>query len=279
MGGPKVERHTLTNISLLGRSLVNGVATLTLQHPDKANSLSMELQRALLAELAMLRVDHSVRALVLTGSGKAFCVGADLHEMQRAASGGKSLGEWTARMMAELTNPIVQALRDMPVPVVCAVNGAAAGAGVGLALAADIVLMARSAYFYLPFIPRLGIVPDMGTTWFLPRRIGRARAVVLTLLGERLCAEQAVQWGLAWACSDDDRLAADAAALGRRLAALPAGAAMETRCAYDASERNDLQRQLEYESTRQRELIDRPAFMEGVRAFLEKREPRFDAGR
>jgi 2-(1,2-epoxy-1,2-dihydrophenyl)acetyl-CoA isomerase len=268
----------LTDISLLGRSIADGVATLTLQNPGKLNSLSIELQRALLAELSKLREDRSVRALVLTGSGSAFCAGADLQEMQQAAAAMEpSIGEWLARMMAGLTNPIVQALREMPVPVVCAVNGAAVGAGAGLALAGDIVLMARSAYFYLPFVPRLGLVPDMGTTWLLPRRIGRARAVAMTLLGERVGAEQALQWGLAWGCSDDDRLAADAAALAGRLAALPGDAALETRMAYDASERNDLPGQLAYEARRQRDLIERAPFAEGVRAFLEKREPNFNA--
>lgn len=267
----------MTNTSLLGCTFADGVATLTMQHPRKPNSLSLDFQRALLAELARLREDRAVRALVLTGAGKAFCVGADLEAMRRPEPGDPSLGESTAAWMAELTNPIVMALRDMPVPVLCAVNGAAAGAGAGLALAADIVLMARSAYFYLPFIPRLGIVPDMGTTWFLPRGIGRARAMGLTLLGDRLPAEQAVQWGLAWACCDDEHLQGDAAALARRLAALPPGGALEARAAYDASERNDLARQLDYERGRQRELLDREAFGEGVRAFLEKRELLFKA--
>lgn len=267
----------MTEPSVLACQVVDGVATLTLQNPRKPNPLSMELQRALLAALARLRDDRAVRAVVLTGAGKAFCVGADLEAMSRPDPGCSSLGESTADWMAELTNPIVMAMREMPVPVLCAVNGAAAGAGAGLALAADIVLMARSAYFYLPFIPRLGIVPDMGTTWFLPRRIGRARATGLALLGDRLSAEQAVQWGLAWSCCDDDRLQADAAALAHRLAALPSGSAQEARAAFEASERNDLSQQLEYERQRQRELIDRQAFGEGVRAFLERREPVFKA--
>lgn len=254
---------------------VEGIATLTLQHPTKPNPITQPLQRELLATLRRLHTDTAVRAVVLTAAGRAFCVGADLEEMQQAAAANPSLGEWTAEFMAELTNPIVLALRELPVPVVCAVNGAAAGAGAGLAMAGDVLLMAESSYLYLPFVPRLGIVPDMGSTWLLPRRLGRQRAMALTLLGDRLSAQQAVEWGAAWACVPDAELAGRAQAMARQLARLPAEAALEARRAFDASERNDLAQQLDYERGRQRELIDRPAFTEGVTAFLEKREPVF----
>lgn len=256
-------------------SVAEGIATLTLRHPSKPNPLSMPLQRDLLALLRQLRDDRSVRAVVLTAAGKAFCVGADLEEMQQASSAHASLGAWTADFMAELTNPIVLALRELPVPVVCAVNGAAAGAGAGLAMAGDLLVMAQSSYLYLPFIPKLGIVPDMGSTWLLPRRLGRQRAVALTLLGDRLPAQQAVDWGVAWACVPDAGLHDEAMVLARRLAKLPAGAALEARRAYEAAEHNGLAQQLDYERSRQRELIDRPDFREGVRAFLEKRDPVF----
>lgn len=257
------------------RSDEEGIAMLTLHHPAKPNLLTQPLQRELLAGLQAIAGDASVRALVLTGQGKAFCVGADLDELGQASAGGASAGEWTARFMKELTNPIVLAMQALPVPVVCAVNGAAAGAGAGLAMAGDLTLMARSAYFYLPFIPRLGIVPDMGSTWFMPRRIGQARAMALSLLGDRLPAEQAVQWGLAWGCVDDGQLAAESRALARRLAKLPAGAALEMRRALAASQDNGLAEQLEFERRRQRELIDRDTFAEGVRAFRERRDPVF----
>ncbi|MFT3818901.1 MAG: enoyl-CoA hydratase-related protein [Rubrivivax sp.] len=260
---------------LVGVEVADGVATVTLRHPAKPNPITQPLQRELLAALNALRADAGVRALVLTAAGKAFCVGADLDEMREADGANESLGQWTSDFMAALTNPIVLALREMPVPVVCAVNGAAAGAGAGLAMAGDVLLMARSAYLYLPFVPRLGIVPDMGITWSLPRRAGRQRATALALLGERLGAEQAVQWGVAWAAVDDASLASEAIALARRLARNPRGSALELRRALDASEHNGLAQQLEYERSRQRELIDRPAFREGVAAFLEKREPRF----
>lgn len=163
----------------------------------------------------------------------------------------------------------------MPIPVVSAVNGAAAGAGVGVALAGDVVLVARSAYFYLPFMPRLGIVPDLGTTWFLERLVGRACAVGMALLGERLSGEQAAKWGLVWACVDDANLRAEGMAVAQRLARPPSHGVCEIRGIYEAAASQSLIAQLALEAERQRELIDRPDFAEGVRAFLEKREPVF----
>lgn len=254
----------------------DGVATVTLDQPDRLNPLSVAIQYRLREVLAGIADDRSVRALVLTGSGKAFCVGADLGTMNAGAAGEQSLGDRTADFMNTTSNPLIADLRALPVPTVAAVNGPAAGAGVGLALACDVVIAARSAYFYLPFIPRLGVVPDLGTTWFLPRLVGRARAVALTLLGDRLPAEQAAAWGLIWACVDDAVLRDTAQAAALRLAALPAHAALETRRAYDASDANTLAAQLRYEAERQRDLIDRPSFAEGVDAFLGKRPPVFE---
>ena len=249
------------------------VALLRFNIPQRLNPLTADLQHALRAELARLRTDTTVRALMLTGGGKAFCVGADLGSM--TPPGGASLGAQTADAMEALSNRVIEDLRSLPFPVVSAVNGPCAGAGVGVALAADVVIAARSAYFYLPFMPRLGIVPDLGTTWFLDRFVGRARATALALLGDRLPAEQAVQWGLIWSCADDAALLDEALALARRLAQLPAHAAPEIRRASDAAGANTLLEQLHYEASRQRELIDRPEFREGVRAFLEKRDPVF----
>ncbi|MBC5767071.1 enoyl-CoA hydratase-related protein [Ramlibacter albus] len=254
------------------------IAVVTLDNPARRNALSRDMQHGLLAIIHELREDKSVRAVLLTASGNAFCAGADL--AGNAIPAGHehlSRGEATQKVMEEVSNPIITGLRELPVPVVCAIPGVAAGAGVGIALAADIVVAARSAYFYLPFIPKLGIVPDLGTTWFLQQLVGRGRAAALTLLGDRLSAEKAEQWGVVWACMDDADLADKATQLARQLAKLPAGAALETRRAYEAASRNDLRAQLQYEADRQRELLDRPEFDEGVRAFLEKREPRFHA--
>lgn len=250
------------------------VAILSLHVPTRLNPLTKDIQHGLREHLARMCDEGTVRALVLTGSGKAFCVGADLSSMG-AADGGPSLGQRTADGMAELSNRLIADIRALPFPVVSAVNGPAAGAGVGLALSADVVVAARSAYFYLPFMPRLGIVPDLGTTWFLERSIGRARSVALSLLGDRLSAEQAAQWGLIWACVDDAVLRQEALAIAQRLARLPEHAAREIRQAYESAGRVPLQEQLHYEAERQRELIDRPEFSEGVKAFREKREPVF----
>lgn len=255
-------------------ALDEGIATLTLNLPAKLNPLALELQQELRAHLERIRDDRAVRALILTGAGKAFCVGADLSAM-RPPQDGKTLGDQTAEWMQSLSNPLIETLQSMPIPVVAAVNGAAAGAGVGLALAADITLAARSAYFYLPFLPRLGIVPDLGCTWAIPHRAGRARAMGMALLDERLGAGRAVQWGLIWGCVDDENLMAEARETAQRLARLPAYAVTEARAAFAAAERHTLPEQLHYESERQRELIERPTFREGVSAFLQKRAPEF----
>lgn len=252
----------------------DGVATLTLNLPAKLNPVAIELQRELWDSLARVRDDREVRAVVLTGAGKAFCVGADLSTMRPPAD-GQTLGDQTAEWMQSMSNPLIEELRSLPVPVVCAVNGPAAGAGVGLALACDIVIAARGAYFYLPFLPKLGIVPDLGCTWFIPRRVGPARAMGMALLDEKLSAETATQWGLIWASVEDDLLLLEAQKIAQRLARLPAHAVIEARKAFEASERHSLPDQLQYESERQRELIGQPSFAEGVTAFLQKRAPVF----
>ena len=255
------------------------IALIVLQDSARMNPLGRPLQLRLRELLAEVREDTSLRALVLTAEGRGFCVGADLSSMGGAQGGaqadGRTLGAQTADNMQQLSNRLILDLQQLPVPVVCAINGAAAGAGVGLALAGDVALAARSAYFYLPFLPRLGIVPDLGTTWFIERRLGRARALGLSLLGDRLGAQQAADWGLVWACVDDEALREQALATAARLARLPAGAVLEARRALDHAAASTLEQQLHYEAERQRELVGAPAFMEGVQAFMQKREPVF----
>ena len=253
------------------------VAIATLDAPARMNPLSQAVQQGLRDVILQVHEDRSVRALVLTGEGRGFCVGADLSAMGPSTEGdARSVGERTAQRMREIGNPLILALRDLPVPLLCAVNGVCAGAGVGMALAADVVIAAKSAYFYLPFIPKLGIVPDLGTTWFLQRLAGRGRALALSLLGDRLSAEQAADWGVTWAAVEDAALREQALLLAHRLASLPAHGVIEARRAYDAAASNSLSAQLDYEADRQRELLDKPSFAEGARAFMEKREPRFD---
>lgn len=258
---------------LLHTDEATGVATLTLNRPAARNSFSAELLREIREALADVPRQRSVRALLLTGNGASFCAGADLSGQtgasreQIARAGADSQRDWI--------NPIVTDLQALPFPTVAAVNGSAAGAGASLALACDLVIAARSAFFLFPFMPRLGIVPDMGATWFLPRRIGSARAMALSLVGERLPAAQAADWGLIWRCVDDAVLMDEARSVAQRVAQAPAHAALELRRAFATSAVRDLPGQLDYEVERQRELLASAEFEEGVRSFLEKREPRF----
>lgn len=252
------------------------VAIITLDNPGRRNALSRPMQEGLVALIAEVRRSPGIRAVLLTAAGNAFCAGADLVS-NGIPPGDEHLtrGQSTRKVMMDMSNPIISQLRELPVPIVCALPGVCAGAGIGIALAADVVIAARSAFFYLPFMHRLGIVPDLGTSWFMEKLAGRARATALTLLGDRLPAEKAEQWGVIWSCVDDAVLRESALAVARRLARLPAHAALETRRCYEAASHNGLDAQMQYEADRQAELIDLPAFDEGVSAFLEKREPDF----
>lgn len=255
----------------------DGIATLTLNEGERLNPLSDAIQQGLLEGLQRVRDTPAVRCLVVTGAGRGFCVGADLPDFQRRAADTTrgSLGDQVRHMLEQSASRIVSEIKALPVPVVCAVNGAAAGGGVGLALAGDMVLAARSAYFYLPFVPALGAVPDMGATWHLPRAVGRARAIGLTLTGHKLRAEQALAWGLLWDCVEDQDLPAATLALARQLAALPAHAIGEVRALFAASDGHTLPEQMALEGHRQGALLDGECFAEGMRAFLERRPPVF----
>ena len=267
----------MTNHDAIQLKIADGIATLTFNEPSKLNALSVRLIDGMMAALVQLKADTSVRVLQLIGAGKAFSVGADLTGMNAQAThvGEQTRGEWTDDQMRTRHNKVVADLRSLPFPILTILNGPVAGGSVGIAFAADIVIAARSAYVYLPFMSALGIVPDMGSSWFLPRLIGTGRATAMTLLGQRVSAEQAAAWGMIWSCVDDDVLAEEAARITQRLAQLPAHAATETRAIFDQSLKNDLQQQLDYERARQHALIDGAAFSEGVLAFLEKRPPVF----
>lgn len=252
-----------------------GIATITLADPATMNGLSIQMLRELAQALAQIRERADVYAVILTGTGKAFCSGANLTEGTGRVGNDASYGDAVGNMMENHHNPLVMALRNLPVPIVAAVNGAAAGAGMGLALAADIVIAGHSAFFQAPFLPRLGLLPDMGTSWLLPRHLGRARSMGLMLLGDRLPAQHAADWGLIWECVDDDRLMPHARETGLRLASGPSHAVTEARAALDVSETQCLEWQLDYERKRQRHLATLPSLAEGVRAFFEKRAPVF----
>lgn len=249
----------------------DGVATVTLNRPERLNSFTEAMHEELRQSLARARSDSGVRALLLTGSGRGFCAGQDLDERNVAEGApppdlGASLGR--------NYNPLVQGLRELPIPVVCAVNGVAAGAGANIALACDIVIAARSASFIQAF-SKIGLIPDSGGTWFLPRLIGGARSRALTMLGERVSAEQAESWGMIWKCVDDGELMSVARNIAVQLARSPARALASLKKALAASSTHTLAEQLEFERNAQRELGRSADYREGVTAFKEKRTPRF----
>lgn len=245
------------------------VARLTLDRPDKLNAFSAEMFRELrdaIDRVEAAAADGRVRVLVLTGAGRGFCAGADLASIDPSALGDADLGVVLERDY----NPLVLKLRTLPVPVLCAVNGVAAGAGASLALAGDITIATRSASFVLAFA-RIGLVPDAGATFFLPQRIGKARALGLAMLGEKVDAATAAEWGLIWECVDDADFVARVDAYAKRLAVAPTRALIATRELIGLAETNSLTDQLSAERAMQREAGRQPDFREGVTAFREKR--------
>lgn len=251
-------------------SVDGGIARLTFNRPDKLNSFNTEMHAEVRHALAGLR-DSGARVLVLSGAGRGFCAGQDLGE--RAAAPGSrpvDLGE-----SIELHyKPLILSLDALPMPVIAAVNGVAAGAGANIALACDLVIAARSASFVQAF-SKLGLLPDSGGTWSLPRLVGTARALGLTLLGNRLPAEQAAAWGMIWQCVEDAELGPTVDALARQLAAAPPRALAWTKSAIRGSGRHSLADQLDIERDAQRELGRTNDYAEGVAAFIEKRTPKF----
>ena len=248
----------------------DGVARVTLNRPDRLNSFTAAMHAELRAALERVRGDTSVRVLLLTGAGRGFCAGQDLGDRAVAPGGAPvDLGE----SIEANYRPLVLALRNLPLPVVCAVNGVAAGAGANIALACDIVIATRSASFIQAFC-KIGLVPDSGGTYFLPRLVGAARAMGLALLGDKLSAEEAAAWGLIWKCVDDAEFAAAVDALVAQLAHAPTrGLAAIKRALHTAD--HPLEAQLDLERDAQRELGYSDDYREGVAAFLEKRAPRF----
>ena len=248
-----------------------GVACITLNRPEKLNSFTARMHEELHDAMKQVYSADSVRALLITGNGRGFCAGQDLNE-RAMSDGGEKVELGSA--LEKSYNPLVRGIRELGMPVICAVNGVAAGAGCNFALAADIVIAARSASFIEVF-SRIGLIPDAGGTYVLPRLIGAARAMALSLLAEPITAEQAVSWGLIWKCVDDDKLLTEARELSRRLATGPTRAYGLIKQALNASPANTLEQQLALEAKLQREAGRTTDFHEGVKAFLEKRAPRY----
>jgi 2-(1,2-epoxy-1,2-dihydrophenyl)acetyl-CoA isomerase len=251
-----------------------GYRIIRLNRPERLNAFTDAMHAALRTAIVDAKADAACRALLITGAGRAFCAGQDLND-RLAAPGALGLQTNT---LEEHYNPLIRTLRALPFPVVAAVNGVAAGAGANLALACDIVLAARSARFIQAFA-KIGLIPDSGGTWTLPRLVGMARARGLALTAEPLSAEQAESWGLIWKCVDDGALMQKAEALCAGFAAAPATGLALIKQALDASLSNDLSTQLDLERDLQRQASGTTDYAEGVRAFIEKRTPLFARNR
>jgi len=248
----------------------NGLATITLNAPDRLNAVS----RKMIAEIKLcweeLAADDSVRAVLLTGAGRGFCAGADLADPDREASATADSGA----ALDKFFNPVIRAMRSIPKPVVSAVNGVAAGVGMSFALASDIAIAGKSASFLQAFA-RIGLLPDGGSTWFLPRLVGDQRARALAMLAPQISAEQAKQWGLIWDVVEDAALMQTATDIARKLAEGPTLALARIKDALNRSTGNDLSQQLDVERDAQRLLGKSDDFKEGVAAFLAKRKANF----
>ena len=253
----------------------DGVLTLRMNRPEVLNSLNSDIVFALINALGDAATNDNVRAIVLTGNGRGFCAGADLAGGNWPSEEGMSPGDITANSMEIGFNPLVRAVVDSPKPVVNAINGMAAGGGVGLALSGDLVLAAESAKFKLVFAPQLGIIPDVGASWLVPNLVGRARANGMALLGDTVSSAQALEWGMVWEVVPDDQLIAKAQDYAGRLATSPITGVKATVRAHDKALLNSFEEQLEFEKEEQRHYCNQPVFFEGVKAFIEKRKPNF----
>ena len=253
----------------------SGVLTLRMNRPDVLNSLNSDIVFVLIDALNNAAEDDNVRAIVLTGNGRGFCAGADLAGGNWPSEEGMTPGDITANSMEIGFNPLVRAVVDSPKPVITAINGVAAGGGVGLALSGDLVLAAESAKFRLVFAPQLGIIPDVGASWMVPNLVGRARANGLALLGDDLSAEKAQEWGMVWEVHPDDQLVAKAQEYAARMAQGSITGIKATVRAHDKAMLQSIHDQLDFEKEEQRHYTNQPVFFEGVRAFIEKRKPNF----
>ena len=259
---------TFTTIEFV---IEDGLARLTLDRPDRLNSFNAQMHEEVRAAMETVQRDDGIRCLLISGNGRAFCAGQDLSDRDVApGDDAPDLGETLERKY----NPLIRSLVTLEKPVICAVNGVAAGAGANIALACDIVIAAESAKFIQSFC-RIGLVPDSGGTWTLPRLAGRARALGMALLGERISARQAEDWGMIWKCVADEDLASTTEQLARHLATQPTRGLGLIKRAMLASSDNSLDDQLDLERDLQQLAGRSEDYREGVSAFMDKREPEF----
>ena len=265
----------------------DGIATITLNRPERMNAMTDDLMGGITEALVRVVKDHSVRVVVVTGAGRGFCAGADLAEVVEVVEVAEAeepsdeqvnANDQDSRNGNDTFNTAMRSLMTCPVPTIARVNGPAAGGGFGLALACDITIASNSAFFVATFGPNLGIVPDMGATWSIPLRVGRARALGLTLLGDRISAGQAVEWGLIWSSVDDDQLDDETARVAAVLKRSSPSTVTRIRQTVDAAIHNSFSEQLDLEMHHQAVLIPRN-MREGAKAFMEKREPTFGGER
>ncbi len=253
-----------------------GAARLTLNRPERLNSFNVQMHEEVQAALDEVENDASVRTMLLTGAGRGFCAGQDLSDRAVAPDSDQGGGDAVdlGESVEKRYNPLIRRLTSLPMPVVCAVNGVAAGAGASLAFACDMVIAAKSAKFVMSFA-NIGLVPDSGSSWALPRLAGQARALGIALTGEPLPAEKAEGWGLIWKCVEDDQLTETTDALIGKFAAAPTRGLAETKKLIRSAFSRPLDEQLDLERDRMRELGRSDDYREGVDAFMNKRKPVF----
>jgi len=253
----------------------SGVLILKLNRPEVLNAMNRDLIVGLLEHINKTSDDDDVRAIIITGNGRGFCAGADLVDGGWPNEDNLSAGQSAGKNMETAFNPLVKAITQSNKPVITAINGIAAGGGVGLALSGDIVIAAESAKFKLVFGPNLGIISDVGSSWFVPNLIGRARANGMGLLGDNISSEQAKDWGLIWDAVSDEELLSKSIEIAERLANGPIEGLKAIVKAHDNALSVSLNDQLDYERDTQEILLDKKEFKEGVSAFIGKRKPNF----
>jgi len=266
-------------------SVVEDVATIMLNRPDAMNAMTPDLMRSISGAMEQVKADQNIRVVVVTGSGRGFCAGADLSAVANPQAQPSPSTQSPTTQSSEdqddsvsIYNNALRAINSCPVPTIARVNGPAAGGGFGLALACDVAIAAHSAFFVATFGPRLGIVPDMGATWSIPQKVGRARALGITLLGERIRAQQAQDWGLIWSAVPDADLDAEVARVADILRHSSPATVTRIRQTIDAATHNTFSDQLDLEMEHQAVLIPRN-MQAAAQAFMDKREPTFGGER